>query len=309
MSTTAASRRIVLIGGMPRSGTTLVETVVGSHSQVSIPPGDFPYAERAVTGLSVEEIFTIFMHKQTWDLWEVQDFSSVYAMSHGDAFRATLTAYADGMGKDIPGAKAPFSEFYYQHYRRWLADDDLRFVYVLRNPFDVLASLKHSHIHKSWQNFTDLIEVHSRNWVRSVSIALSRARSDPQSFAIFRYEDFAGDPVRYGTEICRFIGVEFEEDTMLNRKDYAYHDTNTSFPERYEARQDKSRYIYPAESRKKTLTRDEVEKVGQVCGEIAVSMGYDDPDFLPQPPDQLQRPDSPTRVRRLARRVYRKLLS
>ena len=56
-------RRFVLIGGMPRSGTTLVKTIVGSHSRIAIPPGDFPYAERAVTGLSVEEIFAIFGKK------------------------------------------------------------------------------------------------------------------------------------------------------------------------------------------------------------------------------------------------------
>ena len=49
MANNETRRRFVLIGGMPRSGTTLVKTVVGSHSRIAIPPGDFPYAERGGT--------------------------------------------------------------------------------------------------------------------------------------------------------------------------------------------------------------------------------------------------------------------
>ena len=300
-------RRFLLIGGMPRSGTTLVKTIVGSHSRISIPPGDFPYAERAVTGLGVEKIFTIFRKKETWKLWAVQDFSSIFNLEHGAAFRSTLIRYADALGKDIPGAKAPFSEFYLDQYEDWLSGDELRFLYMLRNPFDNLASLKHSHIHKDWQNFEDLLDVHARNWLRSVSIALAREWSDPQRFLVLRYEDLVDDPVQHGNTICRFLGVDFEEASMLNRSDYAYHDTNTSFPEQYEARQDKSRYIYTAASRKSALTRAEIEKIGGLCGELAVSLGYADPDFVRSPPEQPGQLNSPARVRRLVRRVLRRL--
>lgn len=307
MADNETRRRFVLIGGMPRSGTTLVKTVVGSHSRIAIPPGDFPYAERAVTGIGVEEIFALFRKKETWKLWAVQDFSSLFQLDHGAAFRSTLIRYADGLGKDISGAKAPFSEFYLDHYEDWLSGDELRFIYVLRNPFDDLASLKHSHIHRHWRNFRDLLGVHARNWLRSVSIALARERSDPEHFLIVRYEDFVDDPVRHGEAICRFIGVDFEAASMLNRSDYAYHDTNTSFPEHYAARQDKSRYIYSAESRKHALTPAEIEKIGGLCGEVAVALGYADPDFVTAPPEQLERLNVQTRVRRLARRVWRRL--
>lgn len=300
-------RRFVLIGGMPRSGTTLVKTIVGSHSRIAIPPGDFPYAERAVTGMDVEEIFAIFRKKETWKLWAVQDFSSLFNLEHGAVFRATLMRYADALGKDIPGAKAPFAEFYLDHYEDWLSGDELRFIYMLRNPFDNLASLKHSHIHKDWQNFEDLLDVHARNWLRSVSIALAHERSDPERFLVLRYEDLVNDPVQHGDAICRFIGVDFEEASMLNRSDYAYHDTNTSFPEQYAARQDKSRYIYAAESRKNALTRAEIERIGSLCGEVALALGYADPDFVASPPDQPGRLNSPTRIRRLARRILRRL--
>lgn len=300
-------KRFVLVGGLPRSGTTLIETVVGSHSRIVIPPGDFPFAELADRGLGVESIFSILSKKATWDLWHVKDPAAVIGMNHGDAFRATLIKYAEGVGKDIPGAKAPFCEFYIDLYMDWLVDDDLKFIYVLRNPFDVMASLKHSHIHRNWHGFRDLIEVQCRNWVRSVSIVLARAYSEPRNFCIVRYEDFVRDPVGTGLKLCNFLGVEFEETSMLNRSDYAYHDTNTSFPDQFAAREDKKTYIYDPDSRKSSLSNDEVELIGHICGESARSLGYEDPDLALRPPEKMSKKGILKKIRRLPRRVYRKI--
>ena len=300
-------KRFVLVGGMPRSGTTLIETVIGSHSRIAIPPGDFPFAERATTGLSVQKIFSIFKKKQTWDLWRVQDFSSVLDLNHGAAFRATLIQYAEGVGKDIPGAKAPFSEFYIDTYQDWLAGDELKFVYVLRNPFDVMASLKHSHIHTSWRGYRDLIDVQARNWLRSTSAILARAYTERQKFLVVRYEDFVRDPVSVGATLCEFVGVDFEKDAMLNREEYAYHDTNTSFPDRFAEREDKKTYIYKSNSRKACLTRAEIELVARTCGETALALGYRDADFSAKPPEQMDKVNVLTKIRRLPRRIYRRI--
>lgn len=299
--------RFVLIGGLPRSGTTLIETIVGSHSRIFIPPGDFPFAELANKGLGVESIFSILSKKATWELWNVKDTAAVIGMNHGDAFRATLVNYAEGVGKNIPGAKAPFCEFYIDLYKDWLVDDDLKFIYVLRNPFDVMASLKHSSIHRNWHVFRDLIEVQCRNWVRSVSIALAHTYREPQNFCIVSYENFVRDPVGTGLELCNFLGVDFEETSMLNRSDYAYHDTNTSFPDQFAARTDKNTYVYNPNSRKSTLSGDEVKMIGRICGETALSLGYKDPDFSVKPPEHMGKVSSLKKLRRLPRRVYRRL--
>ncbi len=300
-------KSFVLIGGMPRSGTTLIETVIGSHSRIAIPPGDFPFAESAAKGLRVNDIFSILGKKQTWELWPVKDFSPVFDMAHGEAFRAALILYAEGLGKDIPGAKAPFSEFFIDTYLDWLSDDDLKFIYVLRNPFDVMASLKHSHIHTNWHRFRDLIEVQSRNWLRSASMITARAYKQPNNFFVLRYEDFVGDPIRVGAELCEFLGVEFEEEDMLNRAGYAYHNTNTSFPVNFAEREDKTTYIYRAESRKTSLSKDEIELISHVCGETALSLGYEDEDLAAKPPEKMHSVNLLTKIRRLPRRIYRRI--
>lgn len=297
----------MLIGGMPRSGTTLVETVIGSHSRIAVPPGDFAFAELSDRGLTVEQIFSILSKKATWKLWDSKDFAALFDMNHGDAFRATLIRYAEDAGKDIPGAKAPFCEFYINAYQDWLSGDDLRFIYVLRNPFDVMASLKHSHIHTNWHRFRDLIAVQSRNWLRSASVIMAKAYRQPDNVFVLRYEDFVGDPIRFGAEMCEFLGVSFEQEDMLNRIGYAYHDTNTSFPDSFAEREDKSTYIYQAKSRKPSLSRDEIKLISQICGETALSLGYEDADLELRAPEKMHQVHLLTKIRRLPGRIYRRI--
>jgi hypothetical protein len=296
-----------MIGGMPRSGTTLVETIVGSHSRIAIPPGDFPYAEQTARGRDVGQIISILGKKQTWKLWHLDNLSFATSLDHGEAFRMILTRYAQKLGKDIPGAKAPYSEFFIEDYKNWLADYRLRFITVVRNPLDVIASLKHSHIHSNWHAYTDLIEVQCRNWNRSATLALARAHSEPRNYCTVRYEDVVSDPAGSASIMCDFIGVDFQEEPMLNRTAYAYHDTNTSFPTEFEAREDKTNYIYKPASRKARLSGGEIALIGRICGEAAKSLGYEDSDLSTTPPENMGKIGALTKISRLPGRIYRRI--
>jgi hypothetical protein len=105
-------KKFVLVGGMPRSGTTLLETVIGSNSKIAMPPGDFPFAELFDKRKTVEEIFATRTKKQVWERWEVKDFSSLFDKSYGEAFYQSMVNYAAGIEKEIPAAKSPYTEFF-----------------------------------------------------------------------------------------------------------------------------------------------------------------------------------------------------
>ena len=300
--------KFVLIGGMPRSGTTLLETVIGSHPMISVPPGDIPFAEHSVKGLSVERIFERLSGKATWSFWAEQDFSAAKALPPGEAFVAAMARYADSTGKSIPAAKSPFNEFFYDTYRDWLGDFDLKFIHVVRNPFDVMASLKKSHIHRNWQAFSDMLDTQSRNWARSVRLGAIRASRNPDRYSVLCYEDFVDDPVAGAEALCRFIGVPADTDRMLSRGDYDYHSTNTSFPDAETKMQGKARDIYRAESRKDFLSRSEIELVAGHCGEAACAMGYEDPDFKVSEPFQPEQLNNVTLFKRRISRIRRKVL-
>lgn len=157
--------KFVLIGGLPRSGTTLVETIIGSHSQISIPPGDFPFVDFYVRGKSVKQIFEDIANRKVTKLWHAQNFSDFYSYAHNLAFINFLEHYAKSINKKIAGTKAPYSEFYFNVIQDWLSDYDIKFVHVIRNPIDNMASLKHSHLHKNKdQKRIDTLRTNCTNW-------------------------------------------------------------------------------------------------------------------------------------------------
>ena len=301
------AQKFVLIGGMPRSGTTLIETVIGSHSEIAIPPGDFPFAEQCVRGMSVSKIFNVLGTRETWNLWEQKNFEPLFDENHEQAFRQSLTNYCVALGKRIPGAKAPYNEFFFETYRSWLRDHDLKFVHVVRNPLDVLASLKHSHIHKNLQVFDDLLETQARNWSRSTALGLARRQQYPGNYFLFEYEAFVGSPGASVAKLCDFIGVAPEPARMLNRVDYGYHDTNTSFPNVVRDQREQDEYVYRTSSRKSFLDHAEIDLIAAVCGEVAHAIGYTDEDFKPRRPDYPGSVKPSVRVARRTRRLLRRI--
>jgi hypothetical protein len=95
-------KKIVIIGGMPRSGTNLARRIIGSHSKIAIPTGEFKFFRQLSNGKSVREILANPRLKE----WNV-DFSDLYAAQPAKVFIQTLTRYAENVGKEIPGEKTP----------------------------------------------------------------------------------------------------------------------------------------------------------------------------------------------------------
>jgi hypothetical protein len=270
---------------MPRSGTTLLETIVGSHSEIAVPPGDFPFAEQHARGLSVDKIFSILRKKETWRLWEEQDFDAFLELPHGDAFSESMQHYAAAMDKRIPATKAPFSEFFFDTYRNWLAGQfAVKFLHMVRDPFDVMASLKKSHIHTNWHVYKDLLRTQAENWRRSTLLGTARQAAHRQSYFVIRYEDLVAEPDAVTANIARFLGVEFEPQRMLGRQDYPYFNTNSSFGNDAPADAGDAAFVYRPSSRKRFLDDDEISVISEICGEAAHALGYSDPDFEAGPP-------------------------
>jgi len=303
----SSADKFVLIGGMPRSGTTLIETVIGSHSEIAIPPGDFPFAEQCARGMSVSKIFTVLSSRETWKLWQVEKFESLFDKSHDQAFRQSLIDYCMTLGKRIPGAKAPFNEFFFETYQSWLRDYDLKFVHVVRNPLDVLASLKHSRIHKNLHVFDDLLEIQARNWSRSTTLGLARRQQCPDNYFILEYEGFVETPDASVEKLCKFIGVAPEPERMLNRVDYGYHHTNTSFPDLAREKSGRTDYVYRTSSRKSFLDRAEIDLIVAICGEVAHAIGYMDEDFSPGKPAYPRNVKPAVKLARRTKRLLRRL--
>ena len=125
----------VLIGGVGRSGTNLLRRIVGSHTQITIPPNESRFFDRYRLGRTVGEILASDDLRR-WDF----DLTPYHGLSHPEAFRQVLVGYAERCGKEIPGEKTPQNEFHYDLIRDWLQNDDVRFLHIVRNPLNMVAS-------------------------------------------------------------------------------------------------------------------------------------------------------------------------
>ena len=274
--------KLILIGGIPRSGTNLARRIIGSHSKIAIPPGEFQFFYQYMKGKSVKQILDN-IRLRSWNI----DFSNLYSYEHQKAFIKALIRYTESIGKDIPGEKSPLNEFFYDIILDWLRDFEIRFIHLVRNPFDVMASYKYFNFLKNKRKSTlNSINAHIINWNRSVSMGLARSYYNPSKYYVLKYEDLASDPVGKTKELCEFIGVNFEKERMLRLSDYSGYNDNTSFKKNSGKSHKDYRGINKPESRKHYLDGSEIRRVVTVCGELALALGYKDTDFHQFPPEQ-----------------------
>ncbi len=265
--------KFVVIGGAPRSGTNLVRRIVGSNSEIAIPPGEFQLFSQVAKGKTVADV----LKNPRLEKWGV-DLAPYQATEPGTAYVEILKQYGASIGKSIPGEKTPFNEFYYAELLQALSGYDFRFIHMIRNPFDVMASYKHMKVMKGKSALNDIRD-HLRNWVDSVTLGVHRSRENPDQYTCIRYEDLLNNPSAITQFLCDFIGVEFEKERMLNMVDFASHADNTSFPTDEAEKNTDAALIKPHTSRKSHLSSSEIRLVSTVCGPKAIEAGYTDPDF------------------------------
>ena len=274
-------KKFVVIGGAPRSGTNLVRRIIGSHSRIAIPPGEFQFFTRLSRGRTVEQV----LERERLKKWDI-DFTPYVERDPGEVFVRVLETYTQQAGKEIPGEKTPFNEFFYGEIKEALKGYELKFVHVVRNPLDVMASYKHMRSLRQEENY-DLndIAVHTRNWQRSLMLGLARAHQEPEHYYLLRYEDLASRPVENTRKLCNFLDVDFEEERMLQLCDSSTRKDNTSFVDSSGTEHETYQSIKAPVSRKSYLNSSEVRRICDVCGEAARAYGYDDPDFVCLPPE------------------------
>lgn len=176
-----------------RSGSTLLRVVLGSHSQL-YAPAELPLTHLAVraetrwikTSLEALGLTTDDVENMLWD-------------------RLLADALARS-GKPTVVVKTPANVRIWRRIAEiW---PDARFIFLLRHPAAVVASL-----HKSWDPDWHNGQTGTANKVIDYSLRrmgqVEEARSALPGLTV-RYEELAADPAGVTHRICEFLGVPFE---------------------------------------------------------------------------------------------------
>jgi Sulfotransferase family len=266
----------VWVGGINRSGTTLMARILGSSSALAVPPSEFLFfgrraaaepADRVEFERRLAEILR-WPRVREWGLddREVIAHSRSWPATARSLFLLPLEAYRARTGKPRLGEKSVLNEFRLDALRAWLGD--FRLVQMIRHPVAAYAS---SHAGQS----PDLRRAMrwGRVWSASAEIGLTCGRSEPGRHRLVRYEDLTVDPRATVAGVADFLGLAFEEEAMLGLAAYESKE-NSSFAVDSTGTYEHAIRRSDGVDRAAAVHPSERAVLAAVCGPAARELGY-----------------------------------
>jgi hypothetical protein len=192
----------IVIGGCPRSGTTLTQALLGCHPQVAAGPESTVFLRRISAAATLDERFG-FAPGCVEDLQR-------RSRSQAEFIDLFQRACLQQSGKPIWSEKTPWNvlrlDFLWRHFPR------ARFVHVIRDGRDVACSLRRM----SWAKIT-VPDRHSEEALRECAVywgahvaAGRRHRHNPGYYEI-RYEDLVADPEGEARRLLDFLRLDWDD--------------------------------------------------------------------------------------------------
>ncbi len=221
----------VFIVAVPRSGTTLMQSLLACHPQIETFPeshffscliskGDWhqkPWRKLlSVLGIALPKgkiKFSDFLDligqaNMKQYLPKTALFSRQYAL----VFTEVLDKITEQKGKSVWLEKSSEHLYHIQNIEKWV--NSAKFIHVIRNGTDVVSSLYDVTRKYDWGEPLGIDQcIHS--WIRGIKT--SSRHLHKHNHILVRYELLVEDPKSVLTEICEFLGLSFEEVMLLER--------------------------------------------------------------------------------------------
>jgi len=258
----------VFICGLPKSGTTLILSILDGHSQLAVFPIEsryfiqlFSYLEKFKSGEEVASFiinhtgFALFnpespFFKRTISSYENQDLPYLQALKKESFFnflKETLSKYKQFEISNIFYATL---EAYLKEKRRKISKikyfvektprnefflkiiktqfPEFKIIHIIRNPLDNFASLKRF----SLKRFGWVSYKFFGEWNKSVKIALENR--NPKNYLVLKYEDLVLFPQKAIEKIADFLEIPFEENLLIPTLDEKLWHGNSTLEYKFE---------------------------------------------------------------------------
>lgn len=250
---------LVVIGGSPRSGTTLLRSILGRHPAIFAGPETTVFLHRISSPKDVGE-------RLDWDPAEIERWQCS-SRSQTEFIEHCAAAVLARSGRAVWVEKTPHNVRRFGFVRRRFPHAKL--VHIIRDGRDVVCSLRRQPFSKvrgaAWDS-PGAARQCAVQWRNAVQAGL-RFRGDP-AYHELRYEDLVRDPEPTLRALLQFLSLPW---------DGALLDTGVqpARPDRFEPRA--STEIFPsAVGRWRTdLTREDHAVLDPVIGSLLTRLGYD----------------------------------
>lgn len=183
-----SGERHVVIGGTPRSGTTLVRRILDRHPSLCCGP------ETSILlpgGMRIDQVASAYK-------WPAAELRALMAQSpsQGAFVDAFADRYRGQRGRTRWAEKTPLNVLSFD----WVLErfPQARLVHVVRDGRDVVCSMR-QHPDRRWVDGVEVkelrpesVDTYMRRWVRDTEAGIGR-RGDPRYIEV-RYEDLVVDP-------------------------------------------------------------------------------------------------------------------
>lgn len=234
--------KVIIIGGVPRSGKTMLSNALGSHSQIAIPPSAFNFfywfsEEKFESRGGFEENLDFFFRScwksEAWNLTREMVLESGY--DRRDLYLILLEGYRRAYfpKKKYVGEYTHVIEEHFDTLVDWFGLKRLKFIHPIRNPFDNYASYvvarKVPSTARKPKTYDAFVHKFCHMWGQSTTMGLYRALKYPNSYRVVFFNEFKDDPVGSVQSLCEWLGVPAEPGRMLNMVDAIKKKQNSAF--------------------------------------------------------------------------------
>ena len=214
----------IFVGGLPRSGTSLMRDIIGSHPDVTMYPTELPLwriiaVQFAREDLSRREtrarlVGALVNHPRMSQAGIVLDPGAILSALDGEpvvtvgvVFSHLMRQYARQQNRPRWGVKDPLNEFHADCIFAELPRASI--VHMIRDPRDVVTSQR-----GRWGAAAQHVVSTTDAW--RCSAALARQRGRARGYVTVRYEDLVADPPAIVQRVCEGVGLDYRP-AMLER--------------------------------------------------------------------------------------------
>ena len=256
----------IVIGGCPRSGTTLVRALIGRHPEIASPKREY----NILIGLKNDDILQSILDFSPEEITELKHKQkNIVSFSE-----KVLQSYMQKKGKQHIAVKQPFHILFIDELFRYFPN--MKFIHVIRDGRDVACSLR---IHPKWKIVNGKIApTHHitpfdwciRRWVICVSHGKKWRKSD--NYLEIKYEDLVASTVDTMKKLFRFLRVKMiSKEELLSFYKYEKDEDHLQNIE-----VGKSIYEKSIGRWKKEMSEDEKERFKHMAGKLLIDLKYEE---------------------------------
>lgn len=214
--------RAIFIGGVGRSGTTMLGSMLGLHPyHVCVPETSFKtklfrlYDESGATGIPIETILRVLRHERKFKVFEIESLLSRQVreeIGYTQLMETIVRLYGSRVGKSdarvwidhTPSNIRYAPELFNRH-------PGAQLVHIVRDGRAVVASV----LPLDWGSNT--IYDAARHWVEGLAYGLAAELWSPDRVVRVRYEDLVIEPGATLKGLCARLGIGYLEEMLTGR--------------------------------------------------------------------------------------------